>query len=110
MEAQEGVGLCCRVIQTAATSTFFGAAFYVNMVETPARRSMKTSEAVMNHFQETFPRARNMQASLAALATVSGITGKICFYHDHDNSAESLQVGILTRLMRGRCYSILLLV
>ena len=76
MENKECIGLVCRIAQTAATSTFFGAALYVNMVETPARKSMKTSASVINHFQETFPRAKTMQASLAAIATISGLTGQ----------------------------------
>ena len=76
MEPQEAVCLGCQVIQIATTSTFFGSAFYVNIVETPARKSLKTASAMVDHFQATFPRAKNQQATLAALGTLSGLAGK----------------------------------
>ena len=76
MDYRELGGLAARIIQTAATNTFFGAAFYVNMVETPARKSLKTAGAMVDHFQATFPRAKQQQGSLAAIATFSGLTGK----------------------------------
>ena len=76
MESQDLVSLGCKVIQIATTSTFFGSAVYVNIVETPARRSLKTASAMVDHFQATFPRAKNQQATLAALGTLSGLTGK----------------------------------
>jgi len=30
----------------------------------------------VDHFQATFPRARNQQATLAAIASISGLSGK----------------------------------
>ena len=76
MDDRDLAGLTARIIQTAATNTFFGAAFYVNLVESPARKSLKTSSAMVDHFQATFPRAKNQQATLAALGTLSGLAGK----------------------------------
>ena len=76
IESPELVGLGCKVVQIATTSTFFGSAVYVNIVETPARKSLKTASAMVDHFQATFPRAKNQQATLAALGTLSGLTGK----------------------------------
>ena len=37
MELSDKIGLYARIIQTVTTNTFFGAALYVNIVETPAR-------------------------------------------------------------------------
>ena len=70
------VGFVARIIQTAATNTFFGAAFYVNMVETPARKSLKSASAVVDHFQATFPRAKNIQGKLAATTSITGFLSK----------------------------------
>ena len=75
MERDKLLGLGAKVVQTVATNTFFGAALYVNIVETPARKSLKSASAVIDHFQATFPRAKNMQGPLAALATSSGLLG-----------------------------------
>jgi len=77
------IGFVARIIQTAATNTFFGAAFYVNMVETPARKSLKSASAVVDHFQATFPRAKNIQGKLAA---TTSITGFLSWFTD--NSAD----------------------
>ena len=76
MDSQEAACLGCKVIQIATTTTFFGSAFYVNIVESPARMSLKTASAMVDHFQATFPRAKRQQATLAALGTLSGLTGK----------------------------------
>ena len=77
MEREEILGLCAKVVQSAATNTFAGAALYVNIVETPARKSLKSASAVIDHFQASFPRAKNMQGPLALLSTASGLLGNI---------------------------------
>ena len=87
MERDKLVGLCAKIVQTVATNTFFGAALYVNVVETPARKSLKSASAIIDHFQATFPRAKNMQAPLAALATVSGFLG---WYFDESTDKDLL--------------------
>ena len=76
MDCREIAGLSARILQTATTTTFFGASFYVNMVESPARTSLSTAGAMVDHFQATYPRARNQQATLAAIASISGLSGK----------------------------------
>ena len=77
-----------------ATNTFFGACLYVNVVETPARKSLKTADAVMNHFQETFPRARDMNKPLAALGALSGLVGESEKSIDYNLDVFIFQVGI----------------
>ena len=76
MDKIEILGLCSKIVHMFATNTFFGACLYVNVVETPTRKSLKTAGAVMDHFQETFPRARDMNKPLAALGALSGLVGK----------------------------------
>merc|ERR1711902_424462 len=69
----EYVGLCAKIVHTATTNIFFGAAAYVNIVETPARKSLKSADAVIDHFQASFPRAANMMKPLAAAGFLSGL-------------------------------------
>jgi len=93
----ENIGLASRIIHTVATNTFFGGAFYVNIVETPARKSLKTASAVMDHFQASFPRAAFLMKRLAMVSSISGFIG---WYTD--KTAESnflLASWILTTLM-----------
>lgn len=77
MDKFEILSLCSKVVHMFATNTFFGACLYVNVVETPARKSLKTADAVMEHFQETFPRARDMNKPLAAIGALSGLIGML---------------------------------
>ena len=51
MERDKLLGLGAKDVQTVATNTFFGAALYVNIVETPARKSLKSASAVIDHFR-----------------------------------------------------------
>merc|ERR1712212_179945 len=83
MEGKEIVGLCARIASTFATNTFFGAAIYINIVECPARLSLKTAPAMVSHFQATFPRARAMQGPLAG---TSAMGAAIAWYLDSDPS------------------------
>ena len=65
----ENIGLASRIIHTVATNTFFGGSFYVNIVETPARKSLKSASAVMDHFQASFPRAAFLMKRLAMVSS-----------------------------------------
>jgi len=96
MDYRELGGLAARIMQTAATNTFFGAAFYINMVETPARKSLKTADAMVDHFQATFPRARQQQGSLAAIATFSGLTG---WYLDQSKEKDFLLAAVISTVL-----------
>ena len=73
----EYVGFCAKIVHTATTNIFFGAAAYVNIVYTPARKSLRSADAVIDHFQASFPRAANMMKPLAAAGFLSGLLGKI---------------------------------
>ena len=73
----EYVGVCAKIVHTATTNMFFGAAAYVNIVETPARKSLRSADAIIDHFQASFPRAANMMKPLAAAGFLSGLLGKI---------------------------------
>ena len=73
----EYVGVCAKIVHTATTNIFFGAAAYVNIVETPARKSLRSADAVIDHFQASFPRAANMMKPLAAAGFLSGLLGKV---------------------------------
>ena len=81
MDIKETVGLCARIASTFATNTFFGAAIYINIVECPARLEQKTADAMINHFQATFPRAKGMQGPFAA---TSAIGAAVAWYLDTD--------------------------
>merc|ERR1712179_580982 len=80
---KEIVGLCARIASTFATNTFFGAAIYINIVECPARLSLKTAPAMVSHFQATFPRAKAMQGPLAG---TSAMGAAVAWYLDTDPS------------------------
>jgi len=75
------VGLSARIAATFATNTYFGAVIYTNMVEVPARLELKTSSAMVNHFQASFPRAMQFAGSLAAVSIVCSGVG---WYLDED--------------------------
>ena len=59
-------------IAVLASTFFAGAALYVNLVEHPARLSLGT-EFAAKEFGPSYKRATVMQASLALLATFSGV-------------------------------------
>merc|ERR1712080_785258 len=67
------VGLSSRILATAIISTFFGGSIYINIVETPARISLKTCSAIVSHFQATFPRAMAFQGNLARTSFLLGV-------------------------------------
>jgi len=75
------VGLSSRILATAIISTFFGGSIYINIVETPARISLKTCSAIVSHFQATFPRAMAFQGNLARTSFLLGLVG---FFLDDD--------------------------
>lgn len=60
-------------LATLACSLFAGAAVYITFVEHPARLSCGT-EIAARQWAPSYKRATVMQASLAALATLAGIT------------------------------------
>jgi len=59
---------------TACAGVFFGAALYINLVEHPARVSCGTDLAV-REFAPSYRRATVMQASLAVIGCVCGLSG-----------------------------------
>jgi len=61
------------VLATACAGTFFGAATYINLVEHPARISCGQDLAV-REFGPSYARASVMQAALAILGCVIGLT------------------------------------
>ena len=73
----ELIGLGAKIVHTVVTNISFGAAFYINVVETPAKLALPSSDAMVDHFQATFPRAKNMMRKIGFLGTVTGITGKL---------------------------------
>ena len=75
MEVQNIVSLTARVMSTFATNTFFGASFYINLVETPAKLSLNSTSAMVDQFQETFPRAMSMQFKLVVVSSVGSTIG-----------------------------------
>ena len=75
MERTEVAGLVAKISATFATSTFFGAAIYANIVEKNARLSLPSTSAMVDHFQMTFPRAMGMQKKLAAISSVGSAVG-----------------------------------
>ena len=70
------VGLAARIVHTLTVNVSFGAYLYINTVETPAKLSLSSSDAVLKHFQSTFPRARDKMKPAWALATLSGLIGE----------------------------------
>ena len=74
------IGAGARIVHTLATNVSLGAYLYINVVETPARLSLPSSEAMLEHFQATFPRARDKMKPLWLLATLSGISGTTLHY------------------------------
>ena len=70
------VGLVARIVHTLTVNVSFGAYLYINAVETPAKLSLSSSDAVLQHFQSTFPRARDKMKPAWALATLSGLIGE----------------------------------
>ena len=81
MDVRDSFGFCARIASTFATNTFFGAAIYVNIVETPARLSLTSTSAMVDHFQAHFPRARSMQGNLSRISSVCAALG---WYLDKD--------------------------
>merc|ERR1711915_744639 len=75
MEVHDIVSLTARVMSTFATNTFFGASFYINFVETPAKLSLNSTSAMVDQFQETFPRAMSMQFKLVVVSSVGSAIG-----------------------------------
>ena len=75
MEKHELIGLGARIVQTLATNASFGAALYINIVETPAKLALPSSDAMLDHFQATFPRAKNMMRRIGMVGMISGLTG-----------------------------------
>merc|ERR1712061_24907 len=73
VSTMEYVGVCAKIVHTTTTNIFFGAAAYVNIVETPARKSLRSADAIIDHFQASFPRAANMMKPLAAAGFLSGL-------------------------------------
>lgn len=61
-----------QLVATLSTGLFSGAALYINLVEHPARILCGTFIAV-TEFGPSYKRATVMQASLAALGSLSGI-------------------------------------
>lgn len=57
--------LGARAISTLACNAFFGSALYISVCEVPARRALGTAPAMVEHFQESFPRAKSLQGKLA---------------------------------------------
>jgi len=62
--------LCAKVTATACNATFFGGSAYINIVETPARLSLGSGDAMVNHFQATFPLAMGLQRKLGMSAFI----------------------------------------
>merc|ERR1712061_967367 len=77
VSTMEYVGVCAKIVHTTTTNIFFGAAAYVNIVETPARKSLRSADAIIDHFQASFPRAANMMKPLAAAGFLSGLLSKV---------------------------------
>jgi len=77
------VSLVSRIVSTISCNTFFGAALYVNIVETPARLAQSTAPAMVKHFQETFPRAMAMQGKLAGLTSIGSLVSWWTQDHKH---------------------------
>ena len=75
MERTEIVGLSAKIASTFAANTFFGAAIYINAVETPARLSLASTSAMVDHFQATFPRAMGMQLKLVGISSIGSAIG-----------------------------------
>ena len=73
----ELIGLGAKIVQTVVTNISFGAAFYINVVETQAKLALPSSEAMVDHFQATFPRARDMMKPLGFVGSAAGVAGKI---------------------------------
>lgn len=61
------VGLVALILATL----FAGAAIYILVAEQPARLAL-TDGALLQHWQESYPRAARMQAGLAVLASLVG--------------------------------------
>lgn len=70
------IGVGARIVHTLTANISFGAYLYINAVETPAKLSLPSSQAMLDHFQATFPRARDKMKPLWLLATISGFTGR----------------------------------
>jgi len=60
-----------QFLATFCTTIFAGAAFYINLVEHPARRSLETSAAVIE-WATSYKRATFMQAPLAVIGFIAG--------------------------------------
>ena len=75
MERTEIVELSAKIASTFAANTFFGAAIYINAVETPARLSLASTSAMVDHFQATFPRAMGMQLKLVGISSIGSAIG-----------------------------------
>lgn len=62
------IGLIALILATL----FVGAAIYILVAEQPARLAL-TDAPLLQHWQESYPRAARMQAGLAVLASVVGV-------------------------------------
>jgi len=63
-----------RVAALAFSGVWYGASQYISTVEVPARANLPTAVSKVENFQQTFPRAMNMQKKIAALCIISGIS------------------------------------
>jgi uncharacterized membrane protein len=69
-----------ELIATLAATLFAGAALYINVAEHPARMALETRMAVMQ-WAPSYKRATLLQAPLALLSLVSGVTAWILGAH-----------------------------
>jgi hypothetical protein len=62
-----------EILTTLAAGTFSGAAIYINVAEHPARMRLETAAAA-RQWAPSYSRATRMQAPLAVLGLLSGLT------------------------------------
>jgi len=89
------IGPIAKIIHSGTTIFWLGASVYVFVCETPARKSLKTAEAIMDNFQASFPRAKMFMAPLALLASASGLLG---YYFDKSGDRHLLLYSSLSML------------
>ncbi|XP_068711444.1 uncharacterized protein [Montipora capricornis] len=69
---------CLEVLSTVTVGAFSGAAFYINVVEHPARMTLTDTKACHQEWMESFDRAKVFQSRLALVSIISGAGAYYC--------------------------------